>query len=60
MEKSLWILTEMVANSDGIEAVICGIGINMNHLPEDFHGELQSKATSLRIHANQKYIVIIY
>ena len=50
----------MVANSDGIEAVICGIGINMNHLPEDFHGELQSKATSLRIHANQKYIVIIY
>ncbi len=53
-KKACGFLTEMVANSDGIEAVICGIGINMNHLPEDFHGELQSKATSLRIHANQK------
>lgn len=53
-KKACGFLTEMVANSDGIEAVICGIGINMNHLAEDFQGELQLKATSLRIHANQK------
>src|SRR5699024_6891050 len=53
-KKAFGVLTEMVANSDGIEAVICGIGINMNHLAEDFQGELQLKATSLRIHANQK------
>ncbi|PTK60695.1 biotin--[acetyl-CoA-carboxylase] ligase [Staphylococcus nepalensis] len=52
--KACGFLTEMVANSDGIEAVICGIGINMNHLPDDFQGELQQKATSMRIHANQK------
>ncbi|WP_251520906.1 MULTISPECIES: biotin--[acetyl-CoA-carboxylase] ligase [Staphylococcus] len=48
-------LTEMVANSDGIEAVICGIGINMNHLPEDFTGELQQKATSVKIHAQSEF-----
>ena len=53
-KKACGFLTEMVANSDGIEAVICGIGINMNHLAEDFQGELQLKATSLRIHAKQK------
>lgn len=53
-KKACGFLTEMVANNDGIEAVICGIGINMNHLAEDFQGELQLKATSLRIHANQK------
>ena len=53
-KKACGFLTEMVANSDGIEAVICGIGINMNHLAEDFQGELHLKATSLRIHANQK------
>lgn len=43
-------LTEMVANSDGIEAVICGIGINMNHLAEDFDASLRDKATSIRLH----------
>ncbi|MCU5745494.1 biotin--[acetyl-CoA-carboxylase] ligase [Staphylococcus sp. SQ8-PEA] len=47
-------LTEMVANNDGIEAVICGIGINMNHLSEDFQGELKEKATSIRLSANTK------
>ena len=30
--KNLRILTEMVANYDEIEAIICGIGINMNHV----------------------------
>ncbi|WP_436853893.1 biotin--[acetyl-CoA-carboxylase] ligase [Staphylococcus caeli] len=47
-------LTEMVANSDGIEAVICGIGINMNQTAKDFSGELAEKATSIRIHNNDK------
>jgi len=53
-QKVCGFLTEMVANSDGIEAVICGIGINMNHLQEDFSNELQQKATSVRIHADEK------
>ena len=47
-------LTEMVANNDGIEVVICGIGINMNHHAEDFEGELSTKATSMRLHTNEK------
>ena len=42
----------MVANSDGIEAVICGIGINMNQSQADFTGELIEKATSIRINSN--------
>ncbi|RIN22807.1 biotin--[acetyl-CoA-carboxylase] ligase [Staphylococcus succinus] len=53
-QKVCGFLTEMVANSDGIEAVICGIGINMNHLPEDFSEDLSQKATSVRIHASEK------
>ena len=32
----MWILTEMVANADAVEAIICGIGINLNHQEEDF------------------------
>lgn len=47
-------LTEMVANSDGIEAVICGIGINMNHHAEDFVDELKHKATSIALHSDDK------
>lgn len=45
-------LTEMVANSDGIEAVICGIGINMNQSQSDFQDELAEKATSIKINSN--------
>ena len=26
----------MVANADAVEAIICGIGINLNHQEEDF------------------------
>ena len=44
----------MVANSDGIEAVICGIGINMNHNSDDFIGELKNKATSIALHNSEK------
>ncbi|ARJ51870.1 biotin--[acetyl-CoA-carboxylase] ligase [Staphylococcus lutrae] len=43
-------LTEMVANADGIEAVICGIGINLNHDSNDFDETLSHIATSVRIH----------
>ncbi|PHK49220.1 biotin--[acetyl-CoA-carboxylase] ligase [Staphylococcus edaphicus] len=49
-QKVCGFLTEMVANSDGIEAVICGVGINMNQTPSDFNDELIQKATSIRIH----------
>ncbi|HJE02237.1 biotin--[acetyl-CoA-carboxylase] ligase [Staphylococcus auricularis] len=53
-QKVCGFLSEMVANNDGIEAVICGIGINMNHQADDFDETLQSIATSIRLHADEK------
>ncbi|MHD0382658.1 biotin--[acetyl-CoA-carboxylase] ligase [Staphylococcus simulans] len=47
-------LTEMSANSDGIEAVICGIGINMNQHADEFPEEIAHRATSIFEHADQK------
>ncbi|EJD8529289.1 biotin--[acetyl-CoA-carboxylase] ligase [Staphylococcus pseudintermedius] len=49
-QKVCGFLTEMVANADGIEAVICGIGINLNHDVEDFDEALQQTATSVKLH----------
>ena len=46
-------LTEMVANY-AVEAIICGIGINMNHTEDDFIEEIKSRATSIRLHATHK------
>ncbi|UXR79243.1 MULTISPECIES: biotin--[acetyl-CoA-carboxylase] ligase [unclassified Staphylococcus] len=43
-------LTEMVANADGIEAVICGIGINVNQQSDDFDTSVPLQATSIRQH----------
>ena len=44
----------MVANYDAVEAIICGIGINMNHTEDDFIEEIKSRATSIRLHATHK------
>lgn len=42
-------LTEMVANADGIEAVICGIGININQTESDWDEDVRKIATSIQI-----------
>ncbi|MCI2773030.1 biotin--[acetyl-CoA-carboxylase] ligase [Staphylococcus petrasii] len=47
-------LTEMVANYDAIEAIICGIGINVNHQQQDFGKEIEHRATSIRLHSDDK------
>lgn len=47
-------LTEMIANYDHIEAIICGVGINMNHESNDFPKEIIEKATSIRQHRDDK------
>ncbi len=44
----------MVANYDAIEAIICGIGINMNHVESDFDEDIKDKATSIRMHSDSK------
>ncbi|KAA0550234.1 biotin--[acetyl-CoA-carboxylase] ligase [Bacillus sp. BGMRC 2118] len=48
-KKTVGILTEMQAESDRINAIIIGIGINVNQGLDDFPHELREKATSLRI-----------
>lgn len=48
-------LTEMVANYDAIEAIICGIGINMNHQETDFDEEIRHRATSMPIHSEYDF-----
>ncbi|UDI78258.1 biotin--[acetyl-CoA-carboxylase] ligase [Staphylococcus taiwanensis] len=47
-------LTEMVANYDTIDAIICGTGINLNHLEDDFSEEIKHRATSIRLHSATK------
>ena len=46
-KKCTGILTEMVAEADRVEAILVGIGINVNQQLEDFPTELMSIATSL-------------
>ena len=47
-------LTEMIANYDSIDAIICGIGINLNHSDSDFSDDIKQRATSIRLHSNNK------
>lgn len=54
IKKICGFLTEMVANYDEIEAIICGIGINMNHVESDFDEDIKDKATSIRMHSDSK------
>ena len=52
-KKCTGILTEMLAETDRVQALLVGIGINANHTPTDFSDELQSIATSLAIEEQQ-------
>ena len=47
--KCTGILTEMVAEADRVQALLIGIGINVNQQPDDFPQELQSIATSIAV-----------
>jgi BirA family biotin operon repressor/biotin-[acetyl-CoA-carboxylase] ligase len=46
--KLVGILAELNGELDRVNYLILGIGINVNHMPEDFPPELAGKATSLR------------
>lgn len=48
-KKSTGILTEMLAEADRVQALLIGIGINVNQQMSDFPEDLQSIATSLSI-----------
>ena len=47
-------LTEMVANADAVEAIICGIGITLSHQEEDFSDMIRHRATSIRLHHSEE------
>lgn len=47
------ILTELQSTPEQIEAIIMGIGLNVNHTPNDFDEELSQIATSLAIVSEQ-------
>ncbi len=53
-KKVTGILTEMQAESDRIDSVIIGIGLNVNQEKEDYPEELRSIATSLFIESGKK------
>lgn len=48
-KKTAGVLTELSAELDRINHLIMGIGINVNHKPNDFSPDLSDKATSLQI-----------
>jgi BirA family biotin operon repressor/biotin-[acetyl-CoA-carboxylase] ligase len=48
-KKTAGVLTELSAELDRINYLIMGVGINVNHEPNDFPPELSEKATSLQI-----------
>ncbi|UFJ42748.1 biotin--[acetyl-CoA-carboxylase] ligase [Brevibacillus humidisoli] len=53
-KKVCGILTELNAESDRINYLIIGIGVNVNTLVEEYPPELRTIATSLRIEAGRK------
>lgn len=53
-KKVCGILTEMSAEMDMVNYVVCGIGINVN-MP-NFDDEISNRATSMYIESNKKYV----
>ncbi|MEO4053144.1 biotin--[acetyl-CoA-carboxylase] ligase [Solibacillus sp. CAU 1738] len=53
-KKSVGILTEMVAETDRVQALLIGIGINANQQMEDFPEELQTIATSIALEEGEE------
>ena len=54
-KKLVGILTEMSADMDGVNYIVCGIGINVNISREEFPDELQSIATSVEAELGQPF-----
>ena len=48
------VLVEMRAQKNAPHLAIAGIGINVNHAPEDFSDEIRSRATSLAMAMNRQ------
>ncbi|TWT01041.1 biotin--[acetyl-CoA-carboxylase] ligase [Planomicrobium sp. CPCC 101079] len=53
-KKCTGILTELQSDADGIQALIIGIGMNVNQVLEDFSPEVQDIAASLKMASGQE------
>ncbi|MBM7661278.1 BirA family biotin operon repressor/biotin-[acetyl-CoA-carboxylase] ligase [Bacillus mesophilus] len=53
-KKAVGILTELQAESDRINSIIIGVGINVNQTEDDFPDDIKDKATSLRIQSGKE------
>jgi BirA family biotin operon repressor/biotin-[acetyl-CoA-carboxylase] ligase len=53
-KKCTGILTELQSDADGIQALIIGIGLNVNQVPLDFDPEVQDIATSLKMESGEE------
>ena len=53
-QKVAGVLVEMRAQKNAPHLAIAGIGINVNHAPEDFSDEIRSRATSLAMAVNRQ------
>lgn len=56
-KKVCGILTEMSSEIDRINYLVIGIGVNVNHNPEDFPESLRDSATSLKSHSADGFIL---
>lgn len=52
-KKCTGILTELQSDADGIQALIIGIGLNINQDKEDFDPDVQNIATSLKMESGE-------
>ncbi|ANU10685.1 biotin--[acetyl-CoA-carboxylase] ligase [Planococcus antarcticus DSM 14505] len=52
-KKCTGILTELQSDADGIQALIIGIGLNVNQEKKDFDPEVQEIATSLKLESGE-------
>lgn len=56
------VLVEAGATGNRLDFLVCGVGVNVNHAPEDFPQELQSRATSLSLlvgHAQERLPILV-
>jgi BirA family biotin operon repressor/biotin-[acetyl-CoA-carboxylase] ligase len=53
-KKVCGILTELLTRGNGVDSVIVGVGINVNHKEEDFPKNLRNQATSIRIEVGRE------
>ena len=52
-DKKYVVLTEMIAITIQL-TLLFGIGINLNHSDSDFSDDIKQRATSIRLHSNNK------